>query len=79
MVHDYIVRVLRHLKEHGPMTWYHAVRLGWGPGDRHIGKAGVRRRILLRAIEQDWIAPHGDKLVITDRGRRELRDALRAV
>ena len=76
---DYIIEVLYQLGKSGPMTWHHTVRLGWGPGDYHIGKAGARRRILLRAIELDWIAHHGGHLVITARGRRELRDALRAV
>ena len=78
-MHAYIIDVLSRLEKLGPTTWHYTVRLGWGPGEYHIGKAGVRRRILLRAIEQNWIAFHGDRLVITDHGRRELRDALRAV
>ena len=78
-MHAYIIEVLLRLEKFGPMTWRFTVRLGWGPSEYHIGKAGVRRRILLRAIEQSWIAFHGDRLVITDHGRRELRDALRAV
>lgn len=79
VMHDYIIEVLSRLVKHGGMTWHHVVRAGWGPGEYHIGKAGARRRILLRAIEQGWIAVRGDRLVITDRGRRELRDALRAI
>ena len=78
-MHAYIIEVLSRLEKLGPMTWHHAVRLGWGPGEYRIGRAGARRRILLRAIEQNWIAFHGDRLVITGHGRRELRDALRAV
>ena len=78
-MHAYIIEVLSRLEKLGSMTWHYTVRLGWGPGEYHIGKAGVRRRILLRAIEQNWIAFHGDRLVITDHGRRELRDALRAI
>ena len=78
-MHVYIIEVLSRLEKFGSMTWHYAVRLGWGPGEYHIGKAGVRRRILLRAIEQSWIAFHGDRLVITGHGRRELRDALRAI
>nr|DAF88748.1 MAG TPA: hypothetical protein [Podoviridae sp. ctjUd6] len=77
--HDYIVKVLGRLSKKGPMTWHHAVRIGWAPGEYNIGKAGARRRILLRAIEKDWIAVCGDKLMITPHGRRELRDALRAI
>ena len=76
---DYIIEVLSRLERCGSMTWHYTVRLGWVPGEYDIGKAGARRRILLRAIEQDWIAIYGDRLVITPCGRRELRDALRAV
>ena len=77
-VHDYIVEVLGRLDKNGSMIWYHAIRVGWAPGEYNVGKAGARRRILLRAIEKQWIAFHGDRLVITPHGRRELKDALRA-
>lgn len=77
--HDYIVEVLGRLGKNGPMTWHHAVRVGWASGEYNIGKAGARRRVLLRAIEKQWIAVHGDRLVITPHGRREFRDALRAI
>lgn len=78
-VHDYIVEVMGRLDKAGPMTWHHAIRLGWAPGEHNIGKAGARRRVLLRAIEKQWITVHGDRLVITPHGRRELKDALRAI
>lgn len=78
-MHDYIIDVMGRLGETGPMTWHHAIRLGWAPGEHNIGKAGARRRVLLRAIEKQWITVHGDRLVITPHGRRELRDALRAI
>nr|DAJ36591.1 MAG TPA: hypothetical protein [Caudoviricetes sp.] len=78
-MHGYIVDVLCRLNKYGPMKWHQAVRLGWAPSEYHTGKAGVRRRILLRAIERQWIAVHGDRLVITPCGGRELKDALRAV
>ena len=78
-MHDYIIDVMGRLGKVGPMTWHHAIRLGWAPGEHDIGKAGARRRVLLRAIEKQWIAVHGDRLVITPHGRRELRDALRAI
>lgn len=77
--HDYIVQVLERLAKNGPMTWHHAIRIGWAPGEHNIGKAGARRRILLRAIEKQWIVVCGGKLVITPHGGRELRDALRAL
>ena len=77
--HDYIIEVLSRLGKYGNMTWHHAIRLGWAPGEYYIGKAGVRRRILLRAIEKRWINVCGGGLVITPDGRRELKDALRAV
>lgn len=78
-MHDYIVEVMSRLDKNGAMTWHHAIRVGWAPGERNIGRAGVRRRLLLRAIEKQWITACGDKLVITPHGRRELWDALRAV
>lgn len=78
-MHDYIIDVMGRLDKTGPMTWHHAIRLGWAPGEHNIGKAGARRRVLLRAIEKQWITVHGDRLVITPHGRRELRDALRAI
>lgn len=77
--HDYIVQVLGRLGKKGPMTWHHAIRIGWAPGEHNTGKAGARRRILLRAIDKEWIAVFGDKLMITPHGTRELRDALRAI
>lgn len=77
--HDYIVEVMGRLDKAGLMTWHHAIRLGWVPGEYNIGKAGARRRVLLRAIEKQWITVHGDRLVITPHGRRELKDALRAI
>nr|DAT65380.1 MAG TPA: hypothetical protein [Caudoviricetes sp.] len=77
--HDYIVQVLGRLSKKGPMTWHHAIRIGWAPGEHNTGKAGARRRILLRAIDKEWIAVFGDKLMITPHGTRELRDALRAI
>lgn len=78
-MYSYIVEVLCRLNKYGSMTWHHAIRLGWAPGEYHIGKAGVRRRVLLRAIDKGWIAIRGDKLVITPHGGREFYDALRAV
>lgn len=78
-MHDYIVELMGCLIKCGPMTWYHAIRLGWASGEYSIGKAGVRRRVLLRAIDRRWIAFHGDRLAITPCGRREFKDALRAV
>lgn len=77
--HDYIVNVLGRLSKKSPMTWHQAVRIGWAPGEYNIGKAGARRRILLRAIDKEWIAVFGDKLMITPHGTRELKDALRAI
>ena len=77
--HDYIIEVLSRLEKFGSMTWHYTVRLGWEPGEYHVGKAGVRRRILLRAIEKQWVNVCGGKLVITPHGKRELKDALRAV
>lgn len=78
-MHGYVVEVLCRLNKYGPMTWHRAIRLGWAPGEYHIGKAGVRRRVLLRAIEKEWIAIRDNKLVITPCGGRELYDALRAI
>lgn len=78
-MHGYIVDVLCRLNKTGPMKWHQAVRLGWAPGEYHVGKAGVRRRTLLRAIDRQWIAVHGDRLFITPSGGRELKDALRAI
>ena len=71
---SYIKALLVELSE-GPLTWHHAVRLGWSSAERDIGKAGVRRRAIIRAMEVGWIADCGGKLVITQEGRRDLRDA----
>lgn len=78
-MHDYIIEVLGRLDKAGPMTWHHAIRLGWSRGEHNIGKVGARRRVLLRAIEKQWITVRGDRLVITLHGRRVLKDALRAI
>lgn len=78
-MHGYVVDVLCRLNKCGPMTWYHVIRLGWAPGEYHKGKAAVRRRVLLRAIDKGWIVIRGDKLVITPCGGRELYDALRTI
>ena len=57
-----------------PLTWHHAVRLGWSSAEFDIGKAGVRRRAIIRTIDVGWVVDCGGKLVITQEGRRDLRD-----
>lgn len=70
---SYIAALLTELTK-SPLTWHHAVRLGWSPAERDIGKAGSRRRAIIRAMELGWIVDCGGKLVITQEGRRDLRD-----